>query len=306
MRAYRIGEAARRSGLSEAVIRAWERRYRVLEPARTPGGYRVFSERDIALLRRLRRLTQDGMAIREAAALASPARTSARGARRANGIQVARWRYGMLAAAARLDQGGIERVLDAAFAVLTPLEVYDELIVRLDREVGARMSRGTPGRAQQHLASQVVRARLLGSLRGGGRTRGQVVCACLPDEEHDLGLLGAALRFRAHAFRVTFLGARTPIEHLAHVVRRLRAARVALACVTDPGAAGLRRTLAAVARALPPGTACVIGGGAAVLHGALCARAGILVIDGDGAWRRALAAPRSPRRRGLGEAPRHS
>ena len=287
-RTYRIGEAARRAGLSDAVLRAWERRYGVLEPARTPGGYRVYSEQDNALLRRLRQLTEDGMAIREAAALtAGPHRGALR--RRTDGAQLTRWRQAMLGAAARLDQTGIERVLDAALTALTPLQVYEELIVRLEREVGERASRGTPGRAQQRLVSQVIRARLLGFLRTArGCTRGQVVCACLPDEEHDLGLLGAALRFRAAAFRVTFLGARTPLEHLGHVARRLRAAVVALACVHDPGATALRRTLAAVGRALPARTGCVIGGRAAVRHAAVCTRAGMLVIDDEASWRRAL------------------
>ncbi len=232
-RAYRIGAAARRAGLSQAVLRAWERRYRVLAPARTPGGHRVYSERDIALLRRLRQLTRDGIAIREAAALAAGPSRGGHGAR-PSGPQLERRRHGMLAAAARLEQNVIECVLDAALAILSPLQVYEDLIVRLEGAVGERASRGTPGRAQQRLVSQVVRARLLGYLRSArGRTRGQVVCACLPDEEHDLGLLGAARRFRAAAFRVTFLGARTPVEHVA---RRLRAAVVALACVHDPGA----------------------------------------------------------------------
>ena len=285
-RAYRIGEAARRAGLSEAVLRAWERRYGVLEPARTPGGYRVYGEQDVALLRRLRQLTNDGMAIREAAALT---RGEANGRGRTDAAQLGRWRQAMLGAAARLDQTGIERVLDAALGALTPLRVYEELIVRLEHDVGERASRGTPGRAQERLVSQVIRARLLGFLRTArGRTRGQVVCACLPAEEHDLGLLGAALRFRAAAFRVTFLGASTPIAHLAHVVRRLRAAVVALSCVCDPGAAALGRTLAAVGRVLPARTRCVIGGRSAVRHAAVCTRAGILVIDDEASWRRAL------------------
>jgi DNA-binding transcriptional MerR regulator len=284
MRSYRIGMAAERSGLSQAVIRAWERRYGVLEPARTPGGYRVYSEKDIALLQRLRQLTEEGVAIREAAALVPRLRREiAAGQGAGNGAAIGRWRDEMVAGAARLDQDAVERARGAGRAARPPLQVYDELVVRLEREGDPR---GTPERAQQQLAIQVIRARLANLLRGSrGRSRGHVVCACLPDEEHDLGLLGAGLRFRHAGFRVTFLGARTPIEHLAHVTRRLRPDLVALGCVNDPGAAALRRTLAALVRALPARTRCIIGGRTAVRRAAICERAGLTVVDDDTAWR---------------------
>ena len=57
---YTIKEAAARTGLSVPVLRAWERRYGVVSPTRTPGGYRLYDEAALARLRSMRRLIDDG------------------------------------------------------------------------------------------------------------------------------------------------------------------------------------------------------------------------------------------------------
>lgn len=294
MRVYRIGVVAERTGLSEEVIRAWERRYGVLTPQRTSTGYRVYTEDDVALLLRLRELTHDGMAIREAAALVPQLRREIAATRHGGGngerSTVDRFEAAILGAAAALDQEALERALDEALAVLSPLQLYEQLVVRLEARVGERSMRGTPGLAEERLVTQAVRGRLLALLRAspGGR-RGHVLCACLPDEEHDVGLLGAALRFRHAGYRVTFLGARTPIDHLLHVAKTLRPAVIALGCVIDPGAARLRRLLATVRDGAAPGTRLVVGGAAAVRHTTLCTRLGAVVATDESSWQRILA-----------------
>lgn len=68
-RSYRIQKASEFSGVSIELIRAWERRYGVLKPSRTPGGYRIYTDDDIAVLKRLKQMVDDGMSISEAAKL---------------------------------------------------------------------------------------------------------------------------------------------------------------------------------------------------------------------------------------------
>lgn len=287
MRTYRIGVAAERAGLSEELIRAWERRYNVVTPSRTAGGYRVYTDADIALLRRLRHLTEEGVAIGEAADMVPELRRDiASGAGGdADMTQVARWRDAILEAATELDQEAVDRVLDAALAILTPLRMYQELVIGVERDVGARAAQGTPGLAQERVVTQAVRARLLGLLRTApGGSRRHVVCACLPDEEHDVGLLGAALRFRHAGHRVTFLGARTPVSHLVHVVNALRPQLVALTSVNDNGASDLRRVLLQIRRGIPKTTRIIIGGPAAEHHRPTCTKIGITVVADEDDW----------------------
>ena len=59
----RIGEVATRTNMTIAALRAWERRYRLLAPARTSGGQRLYSEADVARVRLVQRLVADGWSI---------------------------------------------------------------------------------------------------------------------------------------------------------------------------------------------------------------------------------------------------
>src|ERR1043165_4322480 len=62
---------ARETGVPADTFRAWERRYGVPRPQRTAGGHRLYSERDIAIIRWLRDRTDDGVNISHAVMLLS-------------------------------------------------------------------------------------------------------------------------------------------------------------------------------------------------------------------------------------------
>ena len=47
---YTIKQAARLTGVSEASLRAWERRYGVVVPVRNESGYRLFDEAALAAI----------------------------------------------------------------------------------------------------------------------------------------------------------------------------------------------------------------------------------------------------------------
>jgi DNA-binding transcriptional MerR regulator/methylmalonyl-CoA mutase cobalamin-binding subunit len=295
VRRYRIGDVASRTGLSEHVIRAWERRYGVPVPQRSAGKYRLYTEDDVRLLARLRELTDDGVPISEAVSLAT-SRDAGRGAEpgapreaAGDGAQLLHWREAILAAVARLDQRAVETVLDQALSALPPLLVYERLMVGVLRYVGDEWGAGRLSVAEEHLVSHAVRSRLVRLFQAASADgRRHVVCACFPDEQHEIGLLGAALRFRAAGFRVTYLGARTPARDLTRVLRELRPDVLALSCVQDPGASVVRGVLREIARSLPGGTRLVVGGRGAERHPGAVRGLGVLVTD-DETWAAALA-----------------
>jgi methanogenic corrinoid protein MtbC1 len=162
-------------------------------------------------------------------------------------------------------------------------------MVEVLRQVGDQWGSGRLGVAEEHLVSQAVRSRLVRLLHAAPADGGRhVVCACFPEEQHEIGLLGAVLRFRAAGFRVTYLGARTPAAELTRVLRELRPDIVALSCVQDPGARAIREVLREIARRLPRGTRLVIGGRGAELHPRAVDGVGILVRDEE-TWAEALA-----------------
>src|ERR1051326_5658738 len=63
----RIGELSRRLGVSDHVLRAWENRYGPLQPVRSPGGFRLYSEADEWRSRRMQAYLADGLSAAEAA-----------------------------------------------------------------------------------------------------------------------------------------------------------------------------------------------------------------------------------------------
>ncbi|ADO74827.1 MerR family transcriptional regulator [Stigmatella aurantiaca] len=294
-RTYRIHIAAELSGVSPELIRAWERRYGVPRPLRTPAGYRVYTEQDVALLRRLKQLVGEGMSIREAAAWASrevehvqvPPPVLAEGGT----SRTEEWREAVLAAAERYDQTRVSQVLDEVLAALPPLKAFDEVLAPVQRAVGDRWHAGTLTVAQEHLVSQVVRARLVNLLHVAPENLGQrhAVLGCFPDEEHEVGLLGAALRLRHAGIRVSLLGQRVPVKDLGHLVGQLRPHLVGLSAVVNPGAAAFEQTLSELMAVLPAQVPLWVGGPAALHHAEVCARWGARVFRPGDDWAVLLA-----------------
>src|ERR1700745_1843945 len=63
----RIGELSRRLGVSDHVLRAWENRYGLLQPVRSPGGFRLYSEAKEWRILRMKAYLADGLSAPEAA-----------------------------------------------------------------------------------------------------------------------------------------------------------------------------------------------------------------------------------------------
>ncbi len=295
-RLYRISVAAELAGVSEGLLRAWERRFGLVKPRRTAGGYRAYSQRDIDLLKRVRQLTEEGVSIGEAVRLAPAIRRELEAqpqASSAEGVGVdpsamATLHKAALSATERFDQPALEASLDAALARVPPLSAWNAVLGPLEIEVGQRWHDASLSSAQEHLVSHAVRVRLIGLLhQAPSLDRRHVVCACFPEEEHELGLLQAALRFRHAGDRVTYVGARCEVGQLGALVRRVKADVVALSAVTDPGEASFRQTLGEIITALPK-VRVVIGGPGAGAHAGVCAELSAELVVTEEAWARAL------------------
>jgi methylmalonyl-CoA mutase cobalamin-binding subunit len=87
--------------------------------------------------------------------------------------------------------------------------------------------------AQEHFASNIVRGRLLGIARGWGRGVGpRALLACVPGEQHELGLIAFGLALRTHGWRIEYLGADTPLDTIRSVADSLDVDLVVVSSVT--------------------------------------------------------------------------
>jgi MerR family transcriptional regulator, light-induced transcriptional regulator len=262
----RIGELARRTSLSPEVLRAWERRYGLLRPARTTGGYRLYSEEDAERVLRMQELISSGIAAAEAARLAleDPPAAAAADDLAAD----------LRSAVDAFDEARAHQAFDRLLARLSVEAVLGQAVLPFLHELGERWERGEATVAQEHFASQFLRGRLLGLARGWDRGVGpRAVLACVPGEQHDLPLVVFGIALREHGWRITFLGADTPVETLVKAASTLAPAAVVVSATQQERLEASARALAAAARDLP----LWVGGAGATA--ALAKRAGAQLLE---------------------------
>lgn len=222
----RIGELGKRAGVSAESLRAWERRYGLLHPTRSPGGLRLYSLDDLHRVLRMRAHLAAGLAAAEAARLAAApaAEDSRRGALDPAGAAEA-----LSAAVEHFDEAAAQATLDRAVSALSIDALILEVVFPYLRELGASWERGETTIAQEHFATGLMRGRLLGLARGWGLGIGPVaLLACLPGELHDLGLIAFGLALRARGWRIVFLGADTPVETIESTASSIDPALIVL------------------------------------------------------------------------------
>ena len=256
----RIGELSRRTGVAPELLRAWERRYGLLRPARSEGGFRLYSDADEQRVEEMRRHLRRGLAAAEAARLAvEGGRTVVRTEEGSSEIEAARDR--LRTALDAFDEARAQGVLDELLAAFTIEKVLSAVILPYLVDLGDRWSSGTATVGQEHFASNLIRGRLLGIGRGWDAGDGRrAVLACAPGELHDLGLIAFGLTLNRKGWRITFLGPDTPVESLVDTVERLKPELVVVAATTKRRLAPLVEALSEMSRST---TVAVAGAGAA-------------------------------------------
>ena len=226
---WRIKEFAALVGVQEPTLRAWERRYHLLQPERSDGGYRLYSPADARRIRSMQAHMARGLAAAQAAALAVNESGREIVAPSDPGELVA----GLLAAAEAFDATGFDALLDAAFRAGTVGAIRDVVLPVLV-EVGRRWERGELTVGHEHFASHLIERRLLSAARGWESARGPLaLLACAPGERHTLGLVCFGLVLADRGWRIAYLGADTPVDQIAQMSASLRPAAVVL-CALDP------------------------------------------------------------------------
>jgi len=254
------------------VLRAWEKRYGVLRPARSEGGRRLYSDDDIEYLRLLRRATAAGRNVGQVAGLdraaledtvredeaAMAARPAPRGGPAGDAAMVER----ALRAVAALDGQALEGILRRAMIELEAVRFLDGVIVPLLTRIGEEWRQGHVTPAHEHLASSVTRGVLseFTSTFVSQPNAPRFLSATPQGQRHEFGAMLAAAAAAAVGWRITYLGADLPAGAIAEAAQQTQAAVVGLSIVHPDDDPQLHAELRALRTALPPHAVLLVGG----------------------------------------------
>jgi MerR family transcriptional regulator, light-induced transcriptional regulator len=260
---YTIKVVASQTGIRPVTIRAWERRHEILNPHRAGNRYRLYSERDVAILRWLKNRVDDGISISNAinelrgmtvknvwpdAIPAAP--TPAQGTSSSPPAFYAKQLYQALVKHDENRAGDLLREVHGVFDLLT---ICMEVLVPALREIGESWYRGEIRVTTEHFASAYLRGKLLGLLQAypSRRSAPFLLIGCAPMEQHELGSLMLSVLLRSEGYRVEYLGPDIPIEDLADYASYELPAMVILSASSDESARELRRMQAMLEKIQP-------------------------------------------------------
>jgi MerR family transcriptional regulator, light-induced transcriptional regulator len=272
-----IEAVAQRSGLSQHLIRIWERRYAVVAPFRTESNRRLYSEADVVRLALLNRAVHAGHRISDIATLSTPkleqlvgknfpypsvSRVKAKGAS-PNFVELA------LNAITQFDSEELGAILSHAEVDLGQARALDQVVMPLMERLGEMWKDGNIRIAHEHMATAVIRnhvGALLASMRYPANAP-SIVVATPAGQLHEVGALVVAVAAALEGWRPIFLGSSLPADEIAGAVQKSGARAVALSLVFPSDDPKLPTELNRLRRLLSDDVSLMIGGRAAEAYG---------------------------------------
>ena len=260
--AFNLKVVLKETGLAADTLRAWERRYGLPVPQRTPGGHRLYSQRDIETIKWLMKRQAEGLSISRAVdmwneqlasgsdpltdpmqsllASASPVLTQYQTPDTTLDSLRSQW----ITACMDFSESTAEQTLNQAFSMFAVEAVCLDVLQKGLSEIGDRWHENRASVQQEHFASGLAMRRLDALLIATpAPTRNQILLVgCPPDEWHVFTPLLLTLLLRRRGFPVVFLGANVPASRFADTVKNVKTDLVILVAQQLITAATLQKT----------------------------------------------------------------
>ena len=260
---YNIKAVVQATNISPSTLRAWERRYHMCRPQRSESGYRLYSDRDIAIIRWLKAQVEAGMSISHAVAwlqtlmdgggdgqtvlLPDPTGRVVEAGPAAAISPLDVQNFGtlhrkLLDALLLYNEHEAEQVLSDAFALYPLEQVGEHVITPVMVEVGERWHRSEISVTREHYASNYLLQRLAAILRvvPNGYGGPLLWVGCAPGERHEMGALLLCIYLRRAGFQVRYLGQDLPEDDLVAEVRLQKPAMILFSAAGHDTAERLR------------------------------------------------------------------
>jgi len=267
------------TGVSTVTLRAWERRYGLIRPVRTPSGHRLYTHNHVEEIRRVLALIERGIPVSRVRQV-----LDAEAASRAPDGTGGPWtgyQDRMASAIAGFDEQALDDVYDEVLSLHSIDGMTRQVVLPLLERLGERWQRVDGAIAEEHFFATYLRSKLGARLQHRMRyaTGPRLVVACAPGEHHEVGLLLFAIEARNAGLRPVLLGADTPLAEMAAAQRRGAADGIVVSSSVDPPAGTLERDLPALVASVA--VPVFVGGATSVRHRQVVAAAGAVPLGGD-------------------------
>ena len=262
---YNMKAVEQQTGISAATLRAWERRYALVEPKRTASGYRLYSDRDVALLHWVRGQMDEGLTISRVVAMLDSLRETHEPiwVDSGNGqvavkldtpLPPANLVQPLFQALVDLDSDRADEIMEQAFAMYTMSTVYVDLIAPTLVEIGEAWHRGDIFIATEHFSTTYLRGRLLALLQAYPHRpeMPMLFVGCAPNERHEVGALIFSVMLRQQGFNVVYLGQDIPLEDIIRAASQEHPIMICLSANSATTALSLREMQARLQELEPP------------------------------------------------------
>jgi DNA-binding transcriptional MerR regulator len=267
------------TGVNAVTLRAWERRYSLITPQRTPKGHRLYTQQEVERINRIVELLNQGISVGHVKPLLDLTPGDAAASSTADVSDT--WKDHqdkMLGAIERFDEPSLDSTYNDALS-LYPLDIVNQrLTTPLLRLLGERWNKRETGIAEEHFFSVYLRNKLGARIHHLNQRSNAplLLLACLPGELHETGLLFFALTAVNAGYRVLILGANTPLQQITGVLDIKPCAGVILSGSSKP-------TRGVIGKELPDlvshvTTPVFVGGKSSVSHREILEKSGIICL----------------------------
>lgn len=262
---YTIKQVSALTGIGEATLRAWERRYQVVDPVRSAGGYRLYDDEQLSLLREMATLVANGVPASAAArVLTAPVR------------QVESVTTGpatdldLVEAAASLDPQRLWSVIDEALGRGSFEQIVEEWLLPQLVRLGDAWESGQLSVAQEHFASAALMRAVSAVYDSApsGPTGAAVLVGLPSGAHHELALFCFATCLRRLGSTVVYLGADIPTDAWRDAAQRRRARAAVIGVTGDREVPLAQAVVDRLATVTPPLSVWVGGSRRAAVHDA--------------------------------------
>ena len=289
-----IKTVANQTGLTQFIIRAWEKRYDVVTPLRTETNRRLYSDADILRLTLLRLATEAGHSIGRIAKLPSEELLEriGTGGTIAQIPEIAKevvpqetslrfYIASCITAVKQFEAQALESTLFAASVAFSQPVFLEKLIAPLMQEIGEQWKTGALRIAHEHLATAVVRT-LLGTIYQGSdisASMPNLVIATPRGQLHEIGALIAATTAASQGWQVTYLGPNLPAEEIVGCAVQNGAKAIGLSIIYPTDDPHLANELRKLRRGIQDHVALFIGGAGAMAYSPVISSIGAVRIN---------------------------